>query len=232
MIEQARGPAARGAGAAATRASRRACDVDAGRSPAAARLTAAAAPSLRIDALATVDSVALETLGTRIESNAPLMSAGLDSLAAAAFVSALAARLSVDIAPTELFDHPTLSSIASFASTHAAMDDDDGPRRPADRQGVRRRLQGGDDEVDDMEIEGSQDSQGSQGSQGSQADEEEPGADDDQGDLAANMSAAPTRGQSNDFPSDAYNGGHGGVDTSNIGQQQNARRNLLEQQQN
>ena len=55
------------------------------------------------------------------------MSAGLDSLAAAAFVSALAARLSVDIAPTELFDHPTLSSIASFVSTHVAIDDDDVP---------------------------------------------------------------------------------------------------------
>ena len=55
------------------------------------------------------------------------MSAGLDSLAAAAFVSALAARLSVDIAPTELFDHPTLSSIASFVSTHVAIEDDEVP---------------------------------------------------------------------------------------------------------
>ena len=123
MIEQARGPAARGAGAAATRASRRACDVDASKPPAAARQTASA----RMDALATVDSVACETLGTRIEPSAPLMSAGLDSLAAAAFVSALAARLSVDIAPTELFDHPTLSSIASCVSTHVAIDDDDVP---------------------------------------------------------------------------------------------------------
>ena len=52
------------------------------------------------------------------------MSAGLDSLAAAAFVSALASSLSVDIAPTELFDHPTLSSIASFVSTHVAIEDD------------------------------------------------------------------------------------------------------------
>ena len=77
--------------------------------------------------------MACETLGTRIESSAPLMSAGLDSLAAAAFVSALAARLSVDIAPTELFDHPTLSSIASFASTLVAMDDDEVPAVVATR---------------------------------------------------------------------------------------------------
>ena len=70
-----------------------------------------------------VDSVALATLGTRVESNAPLMSAGLDSLAAAAFVSTLATRLSVDIAPTELFDHPTLASIASRVSTQVAIGD-------------------------------------------------------------------------------------------------------------
>ena len=63
---------------------------------------------------ATVASVALEALGTSIDMGAPLMSAGLDSLAAAAFVTSLSARLSADIAPTELFDHPTLGSIASF----------------------------------------------------------------------------------------------------------------------
>ena len=59
-------------------------------------------------------AVARETLGTSVEMDAPLMSAGLDSLAAAAFVVTLSARLSVDVAPTELFDHPTLGSIASF----------------------------------------------------------------------------------------------------------------------
>ena len=110
----------------------------------------------------------------------------------------------------------------------AEMDDDDGPRQPADRQGVRRRLQGDDDEGEGMEIESIQ---SSQDSQDSQADEEEPGADDDQGDGAANMSAAPTRRQSNDFPSDAYNGGQGGVDTSNVAAFQLARRNEREQQQ-
>ena len=59
-------------------------------------------------------AVARETLGTSVEVDVPLMSAGLDSLAAAAFVASLSARLSVDVAPTELFDHPTLGSIASF----------------------------------------------------------------------------------------------------------------------
>ena len=59
-------------------------------------------------------AVARETLGTSIDMGAALMSAGLDSLAAAAFVTSLSARLSLDVAATDLFDHPTLSSIASF----------------------------------------------------------------------------------------------------------------------
>lgn len=50
------------------------------------------------------------------------MSAGLDSLAATAFVSGLAARLSVDVAATVLFDHPTLDSIASFLSYEFSRD--------------------------------------------------------------------------------------------------------------
>ena len=33
-----------------------------------------------------------------------------------------AARLSADIAPTELFDHPTLSSIASFVAREAVVE--------------------------------------------------------------------------------------------------------------
>jgi len=74
------------------------------------------------DAGTTVALVARETLGTSIDMGAPLMSAGLDSLAAAAFVSSLATQLSVDIAPTELFDHPTLSSIASFLAREVVIE--------------------------------------------------------------------------------------------------------------
>ena len=48
------------------------------------------------------------------------MSAGLDSIAATEFVSALASQLSADVAPTVLFDHPTLESIASFLSDEVA----------------------------------------------------------------------------------------------------------------
>ena len=70
----------------------------------------------RADAREVVGAVAREVMGTMVEMKAPLMSAGLDSIAATEFVSALAARMSADVAPTALFDHPTLESIASFLS--------------------------------------------------------------------------------------------------------------------
>ena len=56
----------------------------------------------------------IETLGTALETNVPLMSAGLDSLTSSEFINTLSQHLSVEIAPTALFDHPTLDSIASF----------------------------------------------------------------------------------------------------------------------
>lgn len=64
----------------------------------------------------TVRAVAHMVMGTEIEMNTPLMSAGLDSLAATALTSGLAVRLSVDVTATALFDHPTLDSIAVFLS--------------------------------------------------------------------------------------------------------------------
>ena len=56
---------------------------------------------------------ALETLGTSVETSAPLMSAGLDSLASTELVGALASGLSADMSPTMLFDHPTLDAIVA-----------------------------------------------------------------------------------------------------------------------
>ena len=59
-------------------------------------------------------------MGTIIDMNAPLMSAGLDSLAAVELVSTLASRLNVDIESTALFDYPTLDSLAGFISSKLA----------------------------------------------------------------------------------------------------------------
>ena len=67
-----------------------------------------------------VHEVAHEITGTEIETNAPLMSAGLDSLSAVEFSNALGAKLSIDLVPTTLYDHPTLDSLASFLSSELA----------------------------------------------------------------------------------------------------------------
>ena len=65
-------------------------------------------------------SVAQESLGTAIETNAPLMSAGLDSIAAVEFVNVLQRESGLELSATTLFDHPTLDSISSFL-----LDNDD-----------------------------------------------------------------------------------------------------------
>ena len=48
------------------------------------------------------------------------MSAGLDSLSAVEFTNALGARFNMDLAPTILFDHPTLDSLTDFISSELA----------------------------------------------------------------------------------------------------------------
>ena len=73
-----------------------------------------------LDAHKTVQAVALEIVGTNIDMNAPLMSAGLDSLSAVEFTNALGTRLSMDLSPTVLYDHPTLGSLTSFLSSELA----------------------------------------------------------------------------------------------------------------
>ena len=59
---------------------------------------------------------AKETLGFEVDMNAPLMSAGIDSLQASEFVNVLSERLGTEISETDLFDHPTLNSIATYAT--------------------------------------------------------------------------------------------------------------------
>ena len=72
------------------------------------------------DVLKVILDVAYEVTGAEVETNVPLMSTGLDSLSAVVFVNALSTRLSVDVPPTALFDHPTLDSIASFLARELA----------------------------------------------------------------------------------------------------------------
>ena len=62
-----------------------------------------------------------ETHGTTIARDTPLMSAGIDSLAATELTTLLTDRLGTELEPTVLFDHPTIDSLAKFvaASTDA-----------------------------------------------------------------------------------------------------------------
>ena len=70
-----------------------------------------------------VESVVHSTLGTAVDTSAALMSAGLDSLSVAELVSTLSAELKMDVAPTDLFDHPTLDSMVSYLSTQSVGGD-------------------------------------------------------------------------------------------------------------
>jgi hypothetical protein len=55
-------------------------------------------------------------LGTTAAADTPLMSAGLDSIAATEFANVLVKRLGTELPQTVLFDHPTTRSLASFAA--------------------------------------------------------------------------------------------------------------------
>jgi acyl carrier protein len=61
-------------------------------------------------------------MGTNIDTNVPLMSAGLDSIAATEFTSMLSERLGIEVEATALFDHPTLQSLADFLSSEFSSD--------------------------------------------------------------------------------------------------------------
>ena len=80
-------------------------------------------PSATIDCLKTVRIVAHEAIGEEIDISAPLMSAGLDSLLVAEFVSTLSTRAGIEVPPTALFDHPTLESLAGFISDELTSND-------------------------------------------------------------------------------------------------------------
>ena len=67
--------------------------------------------------LATLASCAEALLGTRVATNAPLMSSGMDSLAITAFTNAVSDQLSIEtLATTMVFDHPSLDCIAAHMS--------------------------------------------------------------------------------------------------------------------
>jgi aryl carrier-like protein len=64
-------------------------------------------------------------LGTAIPTNVPLMSVGLDSIAAVEFASAVSGEVGVALSAVVLFDHPTLDSIASYLANEIGGEEGD-----------------------------------------------------------------------------------------------------------
>lgn len=48
--------------------------------------------------------------------DAPLMGAGLDSIATTELISMLRQKLNIEIEPTALFDHPTIGSLGNYVA--------------------------------------------------------------------------------------------------------------------
>ncbi|GAX72979.1 hypothetical protein CEUSTIGMA_g431.t1, partial [Chlamydomonas eustigma] len=61
-----------------------------------------------------VDAALSEVLGSKLEPDQPLMSAGLDSLGAVEYVNLVSRRLGVQLPSTLVFDYPTTAAIAAF----------------------------------------------------------------------------------------------------------------------
>ena len=71
-------------------------------------------PRAQVDVAEVVAKAVEELLGTIVPDDAPLMGAGLDSIAAVELVATLSQNLSTEIEPTALFDHPTIGSLVRY----------------------------------------------------------------------------------------------------------------------
>ena len=67
-----------------------------------------------------VSSAVKSILGCELPSTAPLMAAGLDSLASVELTNALQATLGMQLPPTLVFDYPTIQAIAEFVCKDTA----------------------------------------------------------------------------------------------------------------
>ena len=65
----------------------------------------------------TISSLVAQSLGSRILEDAPLMEAGLDSLAASEVVKWISEDLAISLPATLLFDHPSLASTVRHVAT-------------------------------------------------------------------------------------------------------------------
>ena len=75
-----------------------------------AKASASARP--RADIARIVGKTVKTLLGTEVPDDAPLMGAGLDSIAAVDLVQTLGRELGTELEPTALFDYPTIGSLS------------------------------------------------------------------------------------------------------------------------
>ena len=64
-------------------------------------------------------------MGDEVDTNEPLMAAGMDSLASTELVKKLSVELDSDIPPTLLFDHPTAEAIVTYLNLQTAANQGD-----------------------------------------------------------------------------------------------------------
>ena len=70
-----------------------------------------------------ISSLVAQAVGTRVPSDASLMEAGVDSLAASEVVSSIGAELAVELSATLLFDHPSIAAICQHIDAQAPSTD-------------------------------------------------------------------------------------------------------------
>lgn len=63
-------------------------------------------------------AIAVEVMGKAVESTAPLMAAGLDSLAAVELKNAVSSKFGVSLPATLAFDYPTLEALSKFIAAN------------------------------------------------------------------------------------------------------------------
>ena len=84
------------------------------RSPPAASVSAGSRTRSRDDLIQELTAITATIIGSAVSADAPLMSAGLDSIATTELSALMSERFNTELPQTLLFDHPSLQSVADF----------------------------------------------------------------------------------------------------------------------
>ena len=75
--------------------------------------------------LASVHDAVTQVVGSDVDTDEPLMSAGLDSLGSVEFANVLAQKFSMQMPATLVFDYPTVRALAEFLMEQVPTADDE-----------------------------------------------------------------------------------------------------------